>query len=154
MPLEWGGAQEVAFKDAFAAEEAPQKIDEENSLREHGEKNGECNERANGTDDRGDGGHATAGVRVRVRDEAEPVHGHEDAVDAGEGQPEMNFTERLVQAAAKHFGEPEEQRAKNGERGGDAHDEMEMAGNEIVADGRGGEIGACEGNPGESAGAE
>src|SRR3989440_1994366 len=86
-------------------------------------------------------------------DQAEPVHGHENAIDAGERQPEMNFAERLVQAAAKKFGKPEKQRAKNGERRGDAHDEMEMAGDEIVADGgSGGEIVARQENPGEPAG--
>src|SRR2546430_15186488 len=86
-------------------------------------------------------------------DETEPVHGHENAVDASEGQPEMKFAERLVQATAKKFGEPEKQRAKNGERRGDAHDEMEMAGDEIVADGgSGGEIVARQENTGEPAG--
>src|SRR5713226_8151455 len=85
-------------------------------------------------------------------DQAEPVHRHEDGVDAGEGQPEMNLAERFVQAAAKKFGEPEKQGAENSECRRDAHDEMEMAGNEIVADGSGGEIVAREENPGESAG--
>src|SRR5207302_2194696 len=65
----------------------------------------------------------------------------------------MNFAERFVQAAAKKFGKPEKQRAKNGERRGHAHDQMEMAGDEIVADSRsGGEIAAREENPGEPAG--
>src|SRR5438445_11375511 len=86
-------------------------------------------------------------------DQTEPVHRHEGAVDAGKGQPEMKFAERLVQAAAKKFGEPEKQRAKNGERRGHAHDRMEMAGDEIVADGgSGGEIAAREENSGEPAG--
>src|SRR5712664_800070 len=85
-------------------------------------------------------------------DQAEPVHRHEDAVDAGKGNPEMEFAERFVQAAAKKFGEPEKQCAKNGKRGRDAHDEMEMTGDEIVADGSSGEIVAGEENPGESAG--
>src|SRR5437660_10041395 len=86
-------------------------------------------------------------------DQPEPVHGHEDAIDASESQPEMKFAERLVQAAAKKFGEPKKQRAKNGECRGDAHDQMKMAGNEIVADGgSGGEIVAGEENSRESAG--
>src|SRR5437879_9534714 len=86
-------------------------------------------------------------------DQTEPVHRHEGAVDASKGQPEMKFAERLVQAAAKKFGKPEKQRAENGERRGDAHDEMEMAGDEIVADGgSGGEIAARQENPGEPAG--
>jgi len=46
-------------------------------------------------------------LEVRVRDQAEPVHGREDAVDAGERQPEMNFAERFVQAASENLGEPE-----------------------------------------------
>src|SRR2546427_12045784 len=88
-----------------------------------------------------------------MRDQAEPVHGHEDAVDACKRQPEMNLAERFVQPAAKQFGKPEKQRAKNGECCRHAHDEMEMAGDEIVADGCGGsEIGARQENPGETAG--
>src|SRR6266566_351806 len=88
-----------------------------------------------------------------MRDQPQPVHGHKDAIDAGEGQPEMNFAEWLVQAATKEFGEPEKQRAKNGKRRRDAHDEMEMAGDEIVADGgSGGKIVARQENPGKSAG--
>src|SRR2546426_6372722 len=85
-------------------------------------------------------------------DQAEPVHGHEDAVDACERQPEMNLAERFVQPAAKQFGKPEKQRAKNGECRRDAHDEMEMASDEIVADGSSGEIVAPQENSGESAG--
>src|SRR5713226_7734842 len=64
----------------------------------------------------------------------------------------MNLAERFVQATAKKFGEPEKQGAKNGECRGHAHDQMEMAGDEIVADGSGGEIVAREENSGESAG--
>src|SRR5260370_539553 len=59
----------------------------------------------------------------------------------------MNFAERFVQAAAKEFGEPEKQCAKNRECRRDAHDKMEMAGDEIVADGTGGKIVAREENP-------
>src|SRR2546430_15860617 len=78
-------------------------------------------------------------------DQTEPVHRHEGAVDAGKGQPEMKFAERLVQAAAKKVGKPEKQRAKNCKGRGDTHHEMEMAGDEIGADsGSGGEIEACE----------
>src|ERR1700716_2059748 len=87
-----------------------------------------------------------------MRDQAEPVHGHEDTVDAGESNPEVEFAKRFVQAAAKKFGEPEKQCAKNRERGRDAHHEMEMAGDEIVADGSSGEVMAGEGNPREGAG--
>src|SRR2546426_12545000 len=85
-------------------------------------------------------------------DQAEPVHGHEDAVDACKRQPEMNLAERFVQPAAKQFGKPEKQRAKNGECRRDAHDEMEMAGDEIVADGSSGGIVARQENSGKSAG--
>src|SRR2546422_11400710 len=85
-------------------------------------------------------------------DQAEPVHGHEDAVDACKRQPEMNLAERFVQPAAKQFGKPEKQRAKNGECRRDDHDEMEMASDEIVADGRSGEIVAPQENSEESAG--
>src|SRR6266852_6275028 len=64
----------------------------------------------------------------------------------------MNLAERFVQATAEKFGEPEKQGAKNGECRGHAHDQMEMAGDEIVADGSGGEIVTREENSGESAG--
>src|SRR6266852_1885175 len=64
----------------------------------------------------------------------------------------MNFAERFVQTAAKKFREPEKQCAKDRERRGDAHDQMEMAGDEIVANGCGGLIVAREENSGESAG--
>src|SRR6266446_1189618 len=85
-------------------------------------------------------------------DQPEPVHGHENTVDAGEGQPEMKFAERYVQAAAKKFREPEKECAENGECRSDAHDEVEMAGDEIVADGgSGGEIVARQENSGKSA---
>src|SRR5260370_42194659 len=80
------------------------------------------------------------------------MHGHGDAVDAGEGEPEMNLAERFVQAAAKHFREPEKQGGENRECGGDAHDEMEMAGDEIVTDSGSGEIMAGEGKHGEGGG--
>src|SRR5260370_15400749 len=85
-----------------------------------------------------------------MRDQAKRVHRHEDAVDAGKGNPEVEFAKRLVQAAAKKFWEPEKQRAENGKRGRDAHDEMEMAGDEIVADGSSSEIVAGKKNPRET----
>src|SRR5258707_905833 len=85
-------------------------------------------------------------------DQPEPVHGHENTVDAGEGQPEMKFAERFVQAAAKKFREPEKECAENGECRSDAHDEVEMAGDEIVADGgSGGEIVARQEKSGKAA---
>src|ERR1700739_3351964 len=87
-----------------------------------------------------------------MRDQAQPVHGHEDRVDAGKGHPEVSFAKRLVQASAKQLGEPEKQCAKNGKRCGHAHDVMEMAGDEIVADGSSGKIVAGKENPRESAG--
>src|SRR5712692_1047490 len=64
----------------------------------------------------------------------------------------MNFAESFVQAAAKKFGEPEKQCAKNRECRRNAHDEMKMTSDEIVADGSGGKIVAGEENSGESAG--
>src|SRR2546429_8403192 len=84
-------------------------------------------------------------------DQTEPVHRHEGAVDAGKGQPEMKFAERLVQAAAKKFGKPEKQRGKNCKGRGDTHHEMEMGGDEIVADsGSGGEVVGWGGKAGEA----
>src|SRR2546430_16446929 len=85
-------------------------------------------------------------------DQPKPVHGHEDTVDAGEGNPEVEFAQRLVQAAAKKFGEPEEQGAKNGEGGRDAHDKMEKAGDKIAANGRNSESVRGGGEHGKPAG--
>src|SRR5882724_4468434 len=56
----------------------------------------------------------------------------------------MNLAERLVESAAEEFRKPEKQRAEDGERGRDTHDEMEMSGDEFVADSRGGEIASRE----------
>ena len=86
--------------------------------------------------------------------QAEPVQGHEDKIDAGEGEPEMNLAKRLVEPAAEEFWKPEKQGAKDGEGGGDAHDEMEMSGDKFVADGCGGEIAACKEDSRNSAGHE
>jgi hypothetical protein len=82
------------------------------------------------------------------------VHGHENEIDAGEGEPEVKLAERLVEATAEEFRKPEKQCAEDGECGGDTHDKMEMSGDEFVADSRGGEIATCEENPRNSAGQE
>jgi len=115
------------------------------------EENGDGNEGANRRTGGGNGGQRAAGGNARVRDQAKPMHGHEDTVDAGEGNPEVKFTSGSFRRRPKSLG-PEKQCAKNCERGRDAHNEMEMAGDEIVADGSGGEILAGEENAGESAG--
>ena len=84
--------------------------------------------------------------------QAKPMHGHEHAIDSGECEPEMKFAKRFVQPAPEHLGKPEKQCAKDCEGSSDAHHQMEMAGDEIVADGSGGEIVAREKNPRNSAG--
>src|SRR6267142_4486197 len=56
----------------------------------------------------------------------------------------MKLAERFVESAAEEFRKPEKQRAKDGERGRDAHNQMEMSGDEFVADSRGGEIASRE----------
>src|ERR1700694_5585276 len=89
-----------------------------------------------------------------MRDQAEPVHGHENEIDAYEGKPEMNFAERFIEAAAKEFREPKKERAQDRESRRNAHDQMEVAGDEIVADGSGREVVAREENSGESTGKE
>src|SRR5216683_1199263 len=43
-PLEGGGAPRVTFRDLFAAENAPQEIDEEEALRENSDENRNRNE--------------------------------------------------------------------------------------------------------------
>ena len=56
----------------------------------------------------------------------------------------MEFAERLVQAAAVEFRKPEEQRAENRERCGDAHHQMKVPGDEIVGDRGYCDVVACE----------
>ncbi len=67
-PFERGGAPGVAIQNSFAAEEAPQKIDKEESLRENGQENRNGDEGTDGADNRGNGGPAAAGVEIRVCD--------------------------------------------------------------------------------------
>ena len=70
-------------------------------------------------------------VAARLTRHARIVHGHEDAVGADEGEPEMPPRQTLVHHAAEHFGEPVVGGGKNPEDGGHAHDQVEVAGHEI-----------------------
>src|SRR5580700_3018107 len=79
------------------------------------------------------------------------MHGHEHAIDSSKGKPEVELAERFVETACEHFWEPEKQRAENCECRGDAHDQMKVAGDEVVADGNGGEIVAGERKSGDAA---
>jgi hypothetical protein len=54
--------------------------------------------------------------------DADEVHGHEDAVGAGESDPEVQLAERLAHEAAKHFRIPEIGGAEDTENCGYAHD--------------------------------
>src|SRR5580692_10218559 len=77
---------------------------------------------------------------MQMGNQTQPVHWHEDTIDADEGDPEMDLAEAFVEASAKHFGEPKEQGAQHRERRGDAHHEVEVSGNEVVAHRGGSEI--------------
>ena len=71
------------------------------------------------------------GIAADVAGEAQIVHRHEDAVDADEGEPEMQFAERLVHHAADHLRAPEIRAGEDAEDGGDGHDEVEMGDDEV-----------------------
>src|SRR5258708_39624948 len=107
-------------------------MDEEKPLGKNSEENGDGKEGANRRTGGGNGGQRAAGGNARVRDQAKPMHGHEDTVDAGEGNPEVKFTQRLVRGAAEKFGEPEKQRAKDWEPGRGAHEQKGRAGYETA----------------------
>src|SRR5712692_9697692 len=53
-----------------------------------------------------------SGIAAVNAKHAEPVHGHEDRVDADKGEPEVDFAEAFAQEAAEHLREPEEERTK------------------------------------------
>lgn len=116
-PLERRGAPRIAVFDLVGAPKSPNKIEEEKNLRGDGENRGEGNEGAERraercAERRGD---RSDGLRIgstAVRHQAEPVHGHEDAVDTGKSDPEVQFAERLVEAATKHFWKPEKSAPK------------------------------------------
>src|SRR6185437_1041280 len=97
------------------------------------------------SDERRDGGKIGA-RHTRVGHQAEPVHGHEDAVDSRESEPEVKFAERFIETARKDFWKPEKKSAENCKGSSDAHYQMEVAGDEIVADGTSGEVVAGEHN--------
>src|SRR5580704_436077 len=81
----------------------------------------------------------------------QPMHGHEHTIDSCKGEPEVEFAERFVETAREHFWEPEKQAAENCERRSDAHYQMKVPGDEVVADGSGGEISAGEEKSGDAA---
>ena len=80
------------------------------------------------------------------------MHGHEDAIDPGERQPEVNFAERLIEAAAKHFGKPEEQGAEYGKCRGNTHDQVKVTSDEVVTRRGSGKVLTREEQSGEAAG--
>src|ERR1700687_3252395 len=79
------------------------------------------------------------------------MHGHKNAVDTREGEPEIDSSEAFRQAAAEHFGKPEKQSAQKGKCGGNAHDQMKVPGDEIVADHDCGKVLAREEQSGDAA---
>src|SRR5260370_34802856 len=128
----------MGFKGLVEGEKDQQEIEKEDCSRKRGKENREGEKRVNQKTRHSDGSQRAAGRNARMRDQAEPVHGHEHAIDAGECNPEMNLAERFVQASAKKFGEPEKQGAKTGERRRNATDQMEMAGDETLPAATGG----------------
>ena len=63
--------------------------------------------------------------------QAQEVHGHEDAVDADEGEPEVDLAERLVQHPAEHLREPEVRGREDAEDRRHAHDQVEVRDHEV-----------------------
>src|SRR5215467_2461821 len=103
----------------LAVPQAPEKIYEKNDLRGDGY-------------DRGGGDEASCGVRslaarrghaakARAIEQSQPMHGHEDAIDAGEGEPEMDLAKRFVQGPAKQLWKPKKQGGEDGERRSHPH---------------------------------
>ena len=79
------------------------------------------------------------------------MHGHEDAIHSGEGEPEVQLAERLVETAPEHFWKPEKEGGKNRESGGDAHDQMKVAGDEVVVHGSASKVISREKESGDAA---
>src|SRR6266496_2770098 len=54
------------------------------------------------------------------------MHGHKNAIDPDEGNPEVDFAKRLVHEAAEHFRKPEVGSRKHTEYRSHSHYQMEM----------------------------
>jgi len=78
------------------------------------------------------------------------VHRHKDAVNTREGEPEMELAKSLVEASPEELWEPEEKSGEYCERGGNAHDEVEVTDDEVFADGSAREIVASQEDTGEA----
>src|SRR3989442_15030279 len=59
------------------------------------------------------------------------VHRNEDAINADEGNPEMELAETLVHETAKHLGEPEVDGRKHPKDRSYSHHQMKMSGHEV-----------------------
>ena len=70
-------------------------------------------------------------IAPEMRRHAEIVHGHEDGVSANEGDEKMPARHAFAHHAAEHFREPVVGGGKDAEDGSHAHDEMEVADDEI-----------------------
>ena len=70
-------------------------------------------------------------ITADVAGDSQVVEGHEDAVSADEGQPEVDLAQSLVHHAAGHLGEPEEGSAEDAEDGGNRHHQVEVAHHEV-----------------------
>src|SRR5947207_7851458 len=59
------------------------------------------------------------------------MHRNEDAINADEGDPEMELAESFVEEAAKHLGKPEVNGRKHPEDRSDTHHQMKMSSHEV-----------------------
>src|SRR5579863_9919369 len=70
-------------------------------------------------------------VAANIARNSQIVEGHEDAVCADKGKPEVNLAQSLVHHAAEHFREPEVRSAENAENGRNRHHQMEVSHHEV-----------------------
>src|SRR5207245_2675332 len=98
---ECGGAPGVALFNSFSAKQTPQKIEQENPLGKNGDDNRSSNERAHRTNPSRSGRKVHTGILGGLRDEAQPVHRHENTIDASKSQPEMSFPQGFAQASSE-----------------------------------------------------
>src|ERR1700748_1585210 len=93
------------FRRRLSSEAAVNQVEEKNQLRATGDERGNRDEFMK----RHKGGHKVVyegSVRAHVADETQIMEGHEDAVGAHEGEPEMYGSEGFVHHAPSHFWKP------------------------------------------------
>ena len=106
--------------------QAVEKVEQEEQLRGAGDERGDGHEFVHGLQVREETDGRSVRVTANAARDPDEMHRHEDAVGADEREPEMNFAQRLVHHAAKHFREPEISGGENSEDSGDAHHQVEV----------------------------